>query len=194
MCACIYAYVCTHVYTYPPAPLGATRLRDILGLCCCTTSITSFVVCCTTSTTSFVVLYYLDPFPLPCVPSPGASIAPPPGTVISGGLLSLCCPFLGVCWAYLGSPSVFFVSSWLSWFLFAHLGRHFDLYDLKLALRWPENDTKKASTWSPGNLKIVLSLERRAHFAKLTSHLLFLSMFRLPSLFVTLKWPKMAPR
>ena len=164
--------------------MGATRLRDIFGLCCCTTS-----------TTSFVVLYYLDPFPLPCVPSPGASIwTSPPGTVISGGLLSLCCPFLGVCWAYLGSPSVFFVSSWRSWFLFAHLGRHFDLYDLKLALRWPENDTKKASTWSPGNLKIVLSLERRAHFVKLTSHLLFLSTFRLPSLFITLKWPKMAPR
>ena len=60
--------------------------------------------------------------------------------------------------------------------------------------RYPQDGPKKASTWSPGYSKMVLSPRRRAYFLKLPCHLLFLFMFRLSSPFVTLKSPKMTPR
>ena len=60
--------------------------------------------------------------------------------------------------------------------------------------KYTHDGTKRASTWSSGNSKMVLSPGRRAYFLELRSPLLFLFMLRPPSPFATLKSAKMTPR
>ena len=120
----------------PPAPLGATRLRDIFGLCFCATS--------TTSNTSFVVLYYFDYFlcctvlPRP-IPPPLCSLPrgldPPPPTVILGASWG----HLGVIFGHLG---VFLSTSWT---ILGILGRLLFILGVTLTSRtprWPQDGTK----------------------------------------------------
>ena len=66
----------------------------------------------------------------------------------------------------------------------------------KLALldsKLPQDGPKQASTWLPGNLKMVLSPRRRANFVKLACHTLLLYVAPPSCLFNALNWRKMAP-